>query len=195
MLWGFSVPSRISIHRSAICALLILPLGALASGCEGDDPSTDDTSQGGHGAQAGEEPTGGQGGQTSSGGQGGQTSSGGQGGQGGQGGSDSEMDKIKKELESLRNETRKLAEENLTCSKDFDCDAVAFGDKPCGGPWDYLPYSKTGESVDELLETAEELRKLEDQYNKDAGISSDCAYVVKPETECASKKCVAVTEE
>lgn len=191
MLWGFSVPSRISIHRSVICALLILPLGALASGCEGDDPSTDDTSQGGHGAQDGEEPTGGQGGQTSSGGQGGQTSSGGQGGQGGQGGG-SEFAEVKKELESLRNETRKLAEENLTCSKDSECDALAFGAKPCGGPWEYLPYSKTSEGADELLETATELRELERQYNEETGVQSDCSLAIRPDTECASGTCVAV---
>ena len=35
---------------------------------------------------------------------------------------------------------------DAACKSDADCRAIAFGDKPCGGPWSYKIYSVT--SVD-----------------------------------------------
>lgn len=160
------MPGRIATPRSVICALLILPAWALAAGCQGDTSPSDD-GQGGYGGDA-------------------SPSDGGQGGYGG------EFSEVERELGDLRKRTKKLAKENSACSEDTECDAVPFGDKPCGGPWEYLPYSKTSEGADELLKSAAELQELEDQYNKDAGVLSDCALAIQPDTECASGTCVAV---
>ncbi len=111
---------------------------------------------------------------------------------GGEGGYGAEFAEVESELDDLRKRTKKLVKENVECSEDSECDALAFGAKPCGGPWEYLPYSKTSEGADELLETATELRELERQYNEETGVQSDCSLAIRPDTECASGTCVAV---
>jgi hypothetical protein len=61
------------------------------------------------------------------------------------------------------------------------CKVIAFGAKPCGGPRTYLVYStlKTNESKLERL--VNEYNSLEEKYNKENDLASDCMMVTEPE--------------
>ncbi len=70
------------------------------------------------------------------------------------------------------------------------CKTVAFGSKPCGGPWRYLSYST------ENLDEAELLRLIRDYNRKDSlrniqqGGVSDCLFVSDPGSTLSNGRCV-----
>ena len=80
------------------------------------------------------------------------------------------------------------------CSDDAGCDYIAFGSKPCGGPWGYLVYST---SVDvQLLKQSATVRLKQDgrvvnvlrenlSENSDILTSSGCGT----EGECSTEGC------
>ena len=91
----------------------------------------------------------------------------------------------------LKNEIEKMAAASL-CNEKAECKYVAFGSKPCGGPWSYLVYSN---SIDELsfLEKIEELNSKENEYNILYGIISDCSAPAPPSSiECVNGVCTAI---
>ncbi|HSK71734.1 MAG TPA: hypothetical protein VK892_08570 [Pyrinomonadaceae bacterium] len=69
------------------------------------------------------------------------------------------------------------------------CRVIAFGAKPCGGPRTYLVYStlKTNESKLERL--VNEYNSLEDKYNKENDLASDCMMVTEPEVALHNGMC------
>jgi hypothetical protein len=74
------------------------------------------------------------------------------------------------------------------------CRTIAFGSKPCVGPWEYLVYS-TQVSDEERLERLVSLyNDLEEEYNQENGIMSDCSVVSRPEVGLADGQCMAVRE-
>ena len=74
----------------------------------------------------------------------------------------------------------------------IDCAYIAFGSKPCGGPWSYLVYSISID-VDLLKSKVKQYNKMEDEYNRKHGIASDCAIVLPPTSlNCVNDKCVGV---
>ncbi|MFH4963717.1 hypothetical protein V8G69_01830 [Gaetbulibacter sp. M235] len=95
------------------------------------------------------------------------------------------------ELVTLKQTINDLASQSV-CNENTECKFIAFGSKPCGGPWSYLVYST---SIDE-----NKLEKLVEQYNqKEAAfnikytIFSDCSYVNPPSsTKCENNTCIPV---
>jgi len=71
------------------------------------------------------------------------------------------------------------------------CNQVAFGSKPCGGPWKFLVYSKMESDEDELLRLVNNYNELESQLNVVEGRSSDCSVVQKAELDHINGRCVA----
>lgn len=69
---------------------------------------------------------------------------------------------------------------SFPCDETTGCNFIAFGSKPCGGPWEYLVYSN---AVDEayLTEMVNTYNQLENSYNSEFEIFSDCAIVNPPE--------------
>ncbi|MCO6162141.1 hypothetical protein [Flavobacterium sp. NRK F7] len=69
---------------------------------------------------------------------------------------------------------------SFPCDETTGCNFIAFGSKPCGGPWEYLIYSN---AVDEayLTEMVNTYNQLENSYNSEFEIFSDCAIVNPPE--------------
>ena len=103
----------------------------------------------------------------------------------------SAQEKDKYQIDKLRQELIDMAE-NSICSDEFTCAVVGVGSKPCGGHWEYLVYST---SIDEksLLEKADQLLKLEKEYNEKYQIASDCMMVSPPvEIICEDGKCKGV---
>ncbi len=66
-----------------------------------------------------------------------------------------------------------------SCSEDSSCDYIAFGSKPCGGPWGYLVYS-TSVDVQLLKYKVGLYNQLERELNRRSGAVSDCAIVNPP---------------
>lgn len=96
-------------------------------------------------------------------------------------------------LESLS--TLEFEIENLAssseCGDEFECRAIAYGSKACGGPREYLVYST---SIDTLLlqNLVEEFNSIENDYNLECDGTSDCLAVTPPTGFiCENNSCVA----
>lgn len=75
------------------------------------------------------------------------------------------------------------------CDESIGCSFLAFGSKPCGGPWGYLVFSN---AVDLQFLTAEvsEYNEMENHFNIETGAISDCAIALPPtETGCIDGFC------
>jgi hypothetical protein len=76
------------------------------------------------------------------------------------------------------------------CTADAQCKALAFGEKACGGPAQYLAYSTQGTDVKALESLAAQHRKASVDFNKASGRMSDCMVVVEPALACKAGRCV-----
>ena len=94
-------------------------------------------------------------------------------------------------LEKLATEINNLADSSV-CNENSECAYIAFGKKPCGGPWGYIVYS-ISINTEILLNKVEEYNQLEDEYNVKWGVISDCMFVTPPiSLICENGKCIAV---
>jgi hypothetical protein len=73
------------------------------------------------------------------------------------------------------------------------CKLIAFGAKPCGGPWSYLVYSTANTNESRLLELVSEFNQLEEKMNEELGIASLCNLTTKPTVGLAGGVCTAKT--
>lgn len=60
------------------------------------------------------------------------------------------------------------------------CQAIAFGSKPCGGPWRYLVYSTAHTDSARLGALVEQYNALDEKINIAKGMGSDCAFISRP---------------
>lgn len=97
----------------------------------------------------------------------------------------------KLQLDSLKNEIEQLIATGI-CSENTDCDYIAFGSKPCGGPWSYLVYS-TSINVEMLQQKVEFYNNKEQIFNLKWNVISDCSFAVPPtEVNCIDEICTAI---
>lgn len=94
------------------------------------------------------------------------------------------------DLAKLEAEIRELIGEAPATDVSF-CAAIAFGSKPCGGPWDYLVYSSEHTDADALKAKVDEYNRLQDRINREKGLVSDCMIVGPPEINFEGGFCVA----
>jgi len=79
-----------------------------------------------------------------------------------------------------------------TCTQNTDCDFIAFGSKPCGGPWNYLVFSTTI-NVELLKERVATYNETETAYNIKWSVVSDCMAIAPPTSvQCVNGDCVAI---
>ncbi len=69
------------------------------------------------------------------------------------------------------------------------CKLIAFGSKPCGGPWRYLVYSTATANEVRLKQLVNEYNQLERKLNKEQKIRSTCEYVREPSVAFVSGVC------
>jgi hypothetical protein len=76
-----------------------------------------------------------------------------------------------------------------SCTGQGDCRYIALGAKPCGGPWEYLIYSRA--TVDELTLRfkVSKYNAFNGAYNRRYNISSDCMVVPPPRVGCVGGIC------
>ena len=94
-------------------------------------------------------------------------------------------------LNEQKFEIEKLAR-SIPCTELTICKSVAFGSKPCGGPWTYLAYNT---EIDEalFLNKVASYNANEANYNSKWNIGSDCAVVTPPiATTCVDGECTAI---
>ncbi|WP_456464333.1 hypothetical protein [Lutibacter sp.] len=95
------------------------------------------------------------------------------------------------ELNNLKEEIELLVSKE-TCTENTTCNFIAFGSKPCGGPWSYLVFN-TSINVGLLKEKVAAYNKKEAAFNIKWNIISDCSVVLPPtELTCVNGKCTAV---
>lgn len=69
--------------------------------------------------------------------------------------------------------------ESKTCTNSSDWKFTAIGSKACGGPTGYIAYSnQINES--EFLNLVNQFTELQENYNRQNNIGSDCAFVSPP---------------
>ncbi len=94
-------------------------------------------------------------------------------------------------LNEQKFEIEQLAK-SVPCTEVTICDYVAFGSKPCGGPWTYLAYNT---EIDEalFLNKVASYNANEANYNSKWNIVSDCAAALPPlVTTCVDGECTAI---
>ena len=79
-----------------------------------------------------------------------------------------------------------------TCTDSEDCRSIAFGDKPCGGPWGYKVYSVSGVDTLQLAGMVDAYFIFNRKLNERHGWMSDCMVVMPPNIDCVEGRCVAV---
>lgn len=78
------------------------------------------------------------------------------------------------------------------CNENHECRYIGFGSKPCGGPWAYLVYSTSVDTL-KLTKLVQKYNQLETTINQDCDRISDCAFVNPPQRlECEENKCIAI---
>lgn len=75
------------------------------------------------------------------------------------------------------------------CNENTECLFIAFGSKPCGGPWTYLIYSSSID-VEQLQLWVEDYNQLDQELNEEWEIVSDCSVALPPSGfECIDNVC------
>ena len=74
------------------------------------------------------------------------------------------------------------------------CRAIAFGSKPCGGPWAYLIYSTEFTDDAELTDLVEEYNQVQARVNREKGTISDCMFVTPPDIAHQGGYCTQAAE-
>ncbi|MCF8274553.1 MAG: hypothetical protein K9I95_12045 [Flavobacteriaceae bacterium] len=78
------------------------------------------------------------------------------------------------------------------CNENTECKFIAFGSKPCGGPWSYLIYS-TSIDTNELESLVEEFNQNQANFNQKWGIVSDCSFALPPtNVNCENNSCIPI---
>lgn len=96
--------------------------------------------------------------------------------------------------ESLLEQKQKILDyiNSFPCAAAVGCSFIAFGDKPCGGPWEYLIYSKAVNEA-KLKAMVEQYNRNERQFNMQTNAISNCMLVAPPaKVGCVNGKCAVI---
>ena len=76
-----------------------------------------------------------------------------------------------------------------------DCRYMGLGDKPCGGPWEYIVYSVSSTDSMALAERVTAYNAFEEEMNIRYWYDSDCAYEMPPMLVYRDGRCLAYEED
>lgn len=78
------------------------------------------------------------------------------------------------------------------CNDNFECRYIAFGSKPCGGPWEFLVYSTSIDTL-QLMTFVTDYNQLEANYNLICNAVSDCSTPQPPTSfSCENNLCIPI---
>ena len=94
-------------------------------------------------------------------------------------------------LSSLKANIEGLAATSI-CNENFECRYIAFGSKPCGGPWEFLFYTTSIDTM-ELENLVASYNALEADYNENCDAVSDCSTPIPPiDFSCENNQCIPI---
>lgn len=97
------------------------------------------------------------------------------------------------DLVDMKSNIQAIASASI-CSEEFECRYMAFGSKPCGGPWEFLIYSTSIDTV-ALASLVGNYNTLETQYNNNCNAISDCSAPQPPiDFSCENNQCIPIYE-
>jgi hypothetical protein len=79
------------------------------------------------------------------------------------------------------------------CASPSLCRTIGFGEKACGGPRQYLVYSKAATDSARLAREVARYNEAERNRNREEGRVSDCMALSRPQVSCVSGRCRAAT--
>lgn len=95
------------------------------------------------------------------------------------------------ELNILKTQIEDFASSSI-CNDAFECQYIAFGSKPCGGPSTFLIFS-TSIDTDQLESMVANYNQLKAEFNVRWGLISDCSVPLPPSGfECENNTCIPV---
>jgi len=81
---------------------------------------------------------------------------------------------------------------SFSCTNTSNCNFIAFGAKPCGGPREFLTFPSTVNQTT-LENLVDEYYQMDHQYNIQTGAISDCMVVTPPNNiECLNGYCTII---
>jgi hypothetical protein len=103
---------------------------------------------------------------------------------------------ISDNITSAQLETKKQGIQNyingFSCSESVGCSFIAFGTKPCGGPWSYLVFSNSV-NLTKLQEMVKDYNEMNKLYNIQTNAISDCSIPSPPnEIKCVNGVCTII---
>lgn len=94
-------------------------------------------------------------------------------------------------LSFLKSDIEAMANASI-CSEEFECRYIAFGSKPCGGPWEFLIYTTSIDTLT-LASLVETYNQMESEYNINCDAISDCSTPQPPTGfECENNQCIPI---
>ncbi len=75
------------------------------------------------------------------------------------------------------------------CTRDDECKTMAYGEKSCGGPREYLLFSTHETDMEQLKTKVSRYNLLDQQRNALSSLVSDCAFVEEPVLKCLGQIC------
>lgn len=93
------------------------------------------------------------------------------------------------DLDSLRAVIQQAI--GVTAESTASCRLIAFGAKPCGGPWRYLVYSVEATDSVRLADLVDEYNQAEAKLNREQGRVSDCSVARRPALVLEGGQCSA----
>lgn len=73
------------------------------------------------------------------------------------------------------------------------CKTIAFGDRACGGPEEFLIYSTLNTDVELLKNLVSEYNYQAELYNVESGAASICSLVTEPKVGLSNGECVVTS--
>lgn len=105
---------------------------------------------------------------------------------------DNHPDPITPEQLNLRKQEIVGYIDSFECENSENCNTIALGVKPCGGPTEFLTFPSSVD-LNELESMIEGYNQLNTAYNIQTNAVSDCAVVLPPQTvECENGGCTIV---
>ena len=101
---------------------------------------------------------------------------------------DNAEDQDKVALKELETEITKLIEDK-TCENSGQCMYIAFGSKPCGGPYKYLIFSAAKTDTSLLRKKVFAYNTLQESINLKYKLVSDCSIPAVPVVSCVQGEC------
>ncbi len=95
---------------------------------------------------------------------------------------------IKSQMDSLASKAQNLIG-SASCTTDQQCHSIGFGEKPCGGFYEYKIFSDLNTDVPQLKTIVGEYNSLSKKWNRQSDAISDCMMLLQPELSCKDQTC------